>query len=434
MKKRCINILLIQNNLADLSLVQQWLSESGMHPFNLVHTTSCAAGLVRLSQGDINLILLDLSLPDGGDLDALTSLHHVTPDVPIVLLTDRDEDHLAIRAVQEGAQDVIIKQQISGPLLGRALRYAVERMRAQKALNESEARYRSLFNRIPVALYCTLPDGEIQDANPALVELLGYPDRESLMHANASVLFMDPGQRLCEREILEKEGIVLGFKLQLRRYDGTPIWVRDTVRKISSASGARLYYEGSLEDITDQEKSQERLNYMATHDSLTNLPNRVLLHDRLSQALERAVRSNGHSPHSMVAVMLLDLDHFKQINDTRGHSVGDLVLQAAADRLKGCVRASDTVARMGGDEFSMVLPDLANHRDGSVVAQKVLDSIARPFLLDGYQYSISASIGISLYPIDGKDVETLLRYADIAMYNAKEMRNCYQFFSEGIVA
>lgn len=184
-------------------------------------------------------------------------------------------------------------------------------------------------------------------------------------------------------------------------------------------------------DITEQKQAEERLSFLATHDPLTNLPNRVLLYDRINNVLEQAYRNkNSPSEKYMVAVMMLDLDNFKKINDTQGHATGDIVLQAAAERLRGCLRMSDTVARMGGDEFILVIGELSGPKDGALVAQKILSAVSEPFLLDGHEFSLSASIGISLYPMDGEDVETLLKNADIAMYRAKESRNCYRLYSE----
>jgi diguanylate cyclase (GGDEF)-like protein/PAS domain S-box-containing protein len=421
----------------------------------------------------------------------------------------------------------------------------------------SEEQIRNLFERVPAGLYRTTLEGRIKDANPGLVEMLGYPDLETLLGITANNLYMNPKERIRELALLEQEGTVHGFQLQLRRYDGRPIWVRDTVRVIRDKEGKVLYFEGSLEDvtermlaeqelkikearyraivedqtelicrflpdgrltfvneaycryfdkkrehllglsflpsvfdedrpllagkladicpadpavtmehrivkeegvirwhqwtnraiydqsdnliefqavgrdITDQKQAEERLSYLATHDPLTNIPNRILLQDRLNIALERANRNKISSGDKfMVAVMMLDMDNFKKINDTLGHAMGDMVLQAAAERLRSCMRMSDTVARMGGDEFILVIGELSSPKDGALVAQKILSVVSEPLSLAGQELSLNASIGISLYPTDGENIETLLKNADIAMYRAKEGRNCYRFYSE----
>ena len=182
---------------------------------------------------------------------------------------------------------------------------------------------------------------------------------------------------------------------------------------------------GIIRDVTERKRAEERLSYLATHDALTNLPNRTLFIDRLEQAVSRAPWRKR-----LVAVLFLDLDHFKRINDTLGHNLGDLFLKAVAERLKGCVREGDTVARMGGDEFTVVLADIAETRDVPKIAQKVLDAFSKPFRVDGHELFTTTSVGISLYPNDGDNAEVLLKNADAAMYRAKEEgRNNYQHFS-----
>jgi diguanylate cyclase (GGDEF)-like protein len=176
-------------------------------------------------------------------------------------------------------------------------------------------------------------------------------------------------------------------------------------------------------------RTEQRLQYMATHDELTNMPNRVLFRDRLIQAIERARRnSNGKGDIWETAVMLLDLDEFKSINDTLGHAQGDILLQAVANRLQQSVRKSDTVARMGGDEFTLIFENLTGQDDTEILASKILAVFARPFEVAGHELKITASIGVSLYPFDANDAETLLRHADIAMYQAKKERNTYKVF------
>jgi diguanylate cyclase (GGDEF)-like protein/PAS domain S-box-containing protein len=184
----------------------------------------------------------------------------------------------------------------------------------------------------------------------------------------------------------------------------------------------------SFRDITDRRRAEERVEFQAYHDMLTGLPNRLLLRDRLSVAMAHAQRRRQH-----LALMFLDLDHFKLINDTLGHSAGDRLLQDLAQRLSGCIRQDDTVARVGGDEFTLLFPGLGRGLDAVRMAQKVLKSIAQPFLLDGQELHVTASVGIAIYPEDGKDAESLMSNADGAMYRAKDLgRNNYQLWTSGM--
>jgi diguanylate cyclase (GGDEF)-like protein len=181
-----------------------------------------------------------------------------------------------------------------------------------------------------------------------------------------------------------------------------------------------------VQDITERKEADAKIRKMAYHDALTHLPNRVLFVDRLKVAMASAQRHK-----QKLAVMLLDLDQFKDINDTYGHNVGDQLLRSVGNRLTGLLRKSDTVSRMGGDEFFLLLPELTRVNDAVKIAQKIMDAFKEPFVFDGHKLNITTSIGIALYPNDGKQVDILLINADIAMYHAKQKgRNNYQRYSE----
>ena len=183
---------------------------------------------------------------------------------------------------------------------------------------------------------------------------------------------------------------------------------------------------GFIRDITERKRAEQELAYLASHDALTGLPNRTLFNDRLTLALAHA-----HRNQQKLAVMLLDLDYLKDINDTLGHSVGDRLLQAVGERLMSLLRKSDTVARMGGDEFMLVLPETARVEDAAKIASKILEAIRTSFTFDGHEMHITTSIGIDMYPDDGEDVDSLMRGADIAMYRAKAKgRDNYQRYSD----
>jgi diguanylate cyclase (GGDEF)-like protein len=211
-----------------------------------------------------------------------------------------------------------------------------------------------------------------------------------------------------------------------RRKNGEvfPKW--QTIRAVRDASGRLTHYMSVFSDVSHIKESEEKLHHLAHHDALTGLPNRLLLNARLEHSLQHAQRAG-----TKVAVLFVDLDHFKKVNDSFGHSVGDRLLQLVAERLLGCVRGEDTVARLGGDELTIVLGSLMDARYAATVAQEILDKLSEPFELQGQDVFVSASIGISTYPEDGRDVTALLKNADAAMYMAKsEGRNGYQFYSK----
>lgn len=198
-----------------------------------------------------------------------------------------------------------------------------------------------------------------------------------------------------------------------------------TINAVKNAAGEITHHIAIFSDITERKKQVERIEHLATHDGLTGLPNRAMFDELLNKSLAHARRS-----HTKLAVLFLDLDKFKQVNDTLGHDVGDLLLQHVASILQGLLRAGDVVARQGGDEFTMVLPNLASTQDAIQLADKILRSLDQPCTLKGHELQNTISIGIALYPDDGTDISTLLKHADMALYRAKQAgRNNFQFFS-----
>jgi diguanylate cyclase (GGDEF)-like protein/PAS domain S-box-containing protein len=288
----------------------------------------------------------------------------------------------------------------------------------------NEARYRLLFERNLAGVYRTTVGGRVLDCNEACARMFGFDSREDLLDAQAPELYFDPGERLRTMELLREQHSLTNQEVRMRRRDGGEVWVLENVTLLDArtAEGEEVL-EGTIIDITDRKRAHEQIEYQAYHDSLTGLPNRFLFRDRISVALAHAKRNSRGA-----AVMFLDLDQFKLVNDTLGHTVGDRLLQAIGSRLVACVRAEDTVARMGGDEFTILLADLPDRRGAATVAQKVLEAIRHPVVVDDHELFVSTSIGISIFPDDGDDAEMLLKNADRAMYRAKELgRDNYQY-------
>jgi len=246
----------------------------------------------------------------------------------------------------------------------------------------------------------------------------------------ARQLFVDPSRMDELEQMLAKNGAVRGAEVEVYRRDRTKKWVLMNSRVVSDAEGNIALHEGTVEDITDRRAAEERVQFLAYYDALTGLPNRVLLQDRLAKALASARRHD-----EKVAILFLDLDRFKIINDSLGHSVGDLLLQHVAERLKKWTRAQDTVARIGGDEFLLVLTAVKDVPDAAVCAERIMDAMTAEFVVQGRSFTVSCSIGLSIFPEHGADGETLIKNADAAMYCAKDSgRNNFQFFTEDMNA
>jgi len=297
-----------------------------------------------------------------------------------------------------------------------------ERRRSEESLRRSEQQYRLLFERNLAGVYRTTVDGRILDCNEAMARIFGYERREELLAETAWSLYFDDEDRQRTLHQLREQKSLTNLEFRMRRRDNKPIWVLENVTLLEATGGPDVL-EGTIIDITEQKTAREQMEYQAYHDVLTSLPNRLLFRDRIGVSLAHARRTGRGA-----AVMFLDLDQFKLVNDTLGHPVGDHLLQALASRLVNCVRAEDTVARLGGDEFTILLADVADRRAAAVVAQKVLEAVRLPMSIDDHELLITTSIGISIYPDDGTEPETLLRNADRAMYRAKEMgRNNFQY-------
>ena len=282
----------------------------------------------------------------------------------------------------------------------------------------NEARYRVLFERNLAGVYRTTTEGRILDCNEACARIFGFSSREDFLGAAATDFYNDRSERERLVQQLRIHGSLSNSEVRLRRRDGSTVWVLENISLLNNE-----ILEGTIIDITDRKHAQEQMEYQAYHDSLTGLPNRLLFRDRITVALAHAKRSGRVS-----AVMFLDLDQFKLVNDTLGHTVGDRLLQAIGSRLVHCIRAEDTVARMGGDEFTILLSDLIDRRGAVNVATKVLEAVRHPVQVDQHELYVTTSIGIAIFPDDGSDAETLLKNADRAMYRAKELgRDNYQY-------
>ncbi|HVK93976.1 MAG TPA: EAL domain-containing protein, partial [Noviherbaspirillum sp.] len=303
-----------------------------------------------------------------------------------------------------------------------------ERKRAEDALQKKEARIRRLVDANIIGVYFADLSGGISEANDAFLQLTGYSRQDLRSGAMRWTDMTPPAWRARDEQAineLKKTGIATPYEKEYIREDGSrvPVLIGSAIIEGTSDQGV-----GFVLDLSARKQAEERIRHMAHHDALTELPNRTLLQDRINQAIAYA-----HRNQRKVGILFIDLDYFKNINDSLGHYIGDVVLQMTAIRLQNCLREGDSVARLGGDEFVLCLSLLNDSSDATRVAQKALDTLAQPFIVEGHELHISGSIGISLYPDDGTDVKTLMRTADTAMYHAKETgRGHFQFFTEAL--
>lgn len=423
-------ILIISPDSDDVRALRQALGNASDGPFVVEDAASLAGGLQRVEQGGIDAILLDLHLPDIQGLACFDQVHAAARHTPIMTLCAPEDEQVAREAVQRGAQGWLSKGFFDNNLVPQSLRNVIERMKVEQKLFALQARAQITLNSIGDAVVSVDMHGRIDYLNIAAEEMTGWMREEANGRPIAEVLVLvdsdgaGPVANPLEAVLHAGQAADLSGEVVLVDRHGTRRRIEDSAAPIFDWNGQIAGAVMVFRDISDTVALTTQMKHLAQHDFLTNLPNRVLLNDRISQAIVSARRSE-----TCPALLFLDLDKFKHINDSLGHAVGDRLLQAVAGRLLDCVRTSDTVSRHGGDEFVVLLANERRPQDAALTAEKILASMSTPFLIDGQQLHTSTSIGISVFPLDGTDAAALIKNADTAMYHAKERgRNVYQFF------
>jgi len=421
------NVLLIDAQPDDELTIEQELALIRGQPFRLELARDMSTGLQRLRQGGIDVILLDLNLPDSLGLTTFLRLQPKAGDVPIIVLVSQSDDDLGIEAVERGALDYLIKQHIVSTLLGKALRYATERTHTLLALRASEARYRELYENVVAGVFQTTPDGRFMAANPALVRLLGYSSEDELLELDiARDVYLYPEDRENWVRNMAAAGEIRNAELMLKRKDGRRIVVLENSREVRDDQGRVIFYEGTLTDITEAHELSQQLSYEASHDVLTGLINRREFENRLQRALD-----SSQATGATHAVFYLDLDQFKVINDTCGHIAGDELLRQLAHVLTGHIRARDDLARLGGDEFGVLLHD-CDVDDAINVAKSLLKAIEHhTFVWGSSSFGVGGSIGLVPLTPGFRRITQVLQAADAACYAAKDQgRNRVHVYQE----
>jgi diguanylate cyclase (GGDEF)-like protein/PAS domain S-box-containing protein len=429
-KKSMEVLLLVEDNPGDARLLREMFAEHGPNNTELTHVECMREAEKCLAERAFDIILLDLGLPDAHGLIAVRRARAAAPRIPLVVLTGLDDESLAGQALQEGAQDYLIKGQIEARGLLRSLRYAIERKVLEEALFVEKERAQVTLNCIGDAVVCTDFLGNITFLNLVAEKMTGWSRQEAAGLRMAEVFHvLDASNRAIvanpmEAAVGENRIVHLPANCILIRRDGFEIPIEDSVAPIHDRQGQATGAVIVFRDVSAARAMALEMAHSAQHDFLTGLPNRMLLNDRVNQAITAAPRRM-----KKVAVLFLDLDGFKHINDSLGHPVGDRLLQSIAKRLVDCVRASDTVSRQGGDEFVVLLSEMEQSEDAAITARRMLQLVAEPHSIDQHELHITTSIGVSVYPDDGLDAETLIKNADTAMYQAKENgRQSYKFF------
>jgi diguanylate cyclase (GGDEF)-like protein/PAS domain S-box-containing protein len=432
-KKSNRMLLLVENNLADARLLREMFNEPGSRNTVLTQVDSMSAAEKHIARDAVDIILLDLSLPDAPGLDAVRRARAAAPRVPLVVLGPDDEP-LAARALHEGVQDYLIKGQFEARGLARAVRYAIERKAMEEALFVKKERAQVTLNCIGDGVACTDIAGNITFLNRVSEEMSGWSWQEAAGRPMAEVFRIldatsrEPIPNPMQIAVGQDRKVHLPLNTSLVRRDGFEIPIEDSVAPIHDREGRATGAVIVFRDVSAERAMVQRMTHSAQHDFLTDLPNRLLLYDRVRQAIAVAPRHT-----KKVALLFLDLDGFKHINDTLGHLIGDKLLQSVAQRLIACVRSSDTVSRQGGDEFVVLLSEVKEVEDAAITAKSMLQAVAKAHWIDGHELYVTTSIGVSVYPDDGLDAETLIKSADTAMYQVKENgRQRYQFFKPAV--
>jgi diguanylate cyclase (GGDEF)-like protein/PAS domain S-box-containing protein len=443
-KNDLIRILMIEDHYEEAELVHSMLSALRRFNFRFVHESCISSGIERLKQaqaikagsGDemtdtaestsidpndhpVDVILLDLYLPDSSGLESFTRINQEAPKVPVILLTNLDDEGVALQAVREGAQDYLMKTELDPNLLSRAIKYAIERKRIEDSLRESEERYMLASQGVNDGLWDWLLKTNRIYFSPRWKKMLGYTEDEICDRPEEWLNRIHPNDVENVRLALlaHIKGLSDQFESEhrMQRKDGSYMWVLTRGVAVRDEPGVAYRLAGSQSDITLRKRSEEQLLYNAFYDGLTSLPNRALFSDRLQHSIEYTKRHNNHQ----FAVLYLDMDRFKVVNDSLGHSFGDQLLVKISEILSSCLRAGDTVARLGGDDFAILLDEISQPADADLVVGRIQQSLAQPITLDSKKVVITASIGLVLIDLSYNCPEDIIRDAEIAMYHAK---------------
>ena len=430
MTPACHNILLIDDDPSHAKAFEEALIAAGDGPSNFEWVRTLSSGLERLAKKGLWAIFLNLLLPDSRGIETLDRLLSANSTAPILVLGGANDDELCKTALLHGAQDYLLEGHIDSYSFARAIRNIIEREIARQELFIEKDRAQVTLNSIGDAVLSTDILGNVVYLNVVAEHMTGWSRKEAVGHPLGDVFQLidgnthKPAPNPMELAIRLDKPVGLTADSILVRRDGYESAIEDSAAPIHDRDGQVTGAVIVFHDVSMARAAVLEMAHLAQHDPLTDLPNRMMLNDRLTQAISLARRN-----HHLLAVLFLDLDGFKNINDSLGHSVGDKLLQSVSTRLLACVRKSDTVSRQGGDEFVVLLPEITHAEDAAISAEKILTELKKTHNIGEHRLHVTLSIGISSYPGNGDDAEILIKNADTAMYHAKQCgRDNYQFF------
>ncbi len=430
-----LQILLIEDDPGDAALIAAFLRQSRFngHAPRLRVVDTLAQARSKLLESVPDLILLDLALPDSAGLATVTRVQELAPETPIVVLSGHRDAEFEAQVMEAGAQDYLVKGEFDSALISRAIRHARIRARLEARLKLQDAALRAVASGIVI----TDSEAMIQWANPAFTQITGYSLEEAIGRKPKELVRSGLNDQALYEDLWQtiQDGRVWRGEFINKRHDGSFYDEELAITPVRNAQGEIQHFVAVKQDISERRANEEKIRQLAFFDALTNLPNRRLLRDRLQRALTACGRN-----HHGGALLFIDLDNFKGLNDTLGHDVGDLLLIQVGKRLVECVREGDTVSRLGGDEFVVMLENLGAKPEEAApqaegVGEKILASLNHPYVLQGGEHHSTPSIGVTLFNQSDVSIDELLKRADLAMYQAKEAgRNTLRFFDRAMQA
>ncbi|MFT4712786.1 MAG: diguanylate cyclase (GGDEF)-like protein/PAS domain S-box-containing protein [Candidatus Azotimanducaceae bacterium] len=430
------SVLIVEDEKAQRESLQEMIS---MYGYEVETAGSGEQAIELMGSMSFDVLLLDLNLPGLSGFDVIEFVIAQQLDSKIIVVSGEASFGSARQALKQGAYDFLRKPYAPDELLNTMKNAAYKKELEHdhnligSKLKESEYLHRFIVDHSPDIVFMLDSEGRFTFLNDAIYQTLGYNKSELIGHHYSEIVFGasadDAKYVFTERRSDDRKSSNVEIQLKSLGEHGAKFF--DT----SSMSVTLNHHEltndvfqgtyGVARDVTEKKRAQEMIRFQAYHDLLTKLPNRALMEDRLGIAITQANRNRQN-----LAVMFLDLDRFKWVNDTLGHAMGDRLLQSVSKRLEKCLRKGDTLARFGGDEFALILPQLQRHKDAETIAKKILSEFREPFVIDKHELFVSASIGIAVFPEAGENADALIRSADLAMYCVKDSgKNGFEFYN-----